>query len=714
MSHRRRFLAGLFALAFLSVAPLALAPAEPVAPHAPHAPHTRGTHSLADETGLSASIDTIAPATLKSGERLRVTGRVTNNADYVWFDAQVYLSISPDPATTKDGLDEFARTSDEKIAEMIFTYGLFDEIGAVRAGEMKAYELSIPYSALQISGVPGAYHVGVSVLGRAAGQTRDVDADARTDTVISLLPEGPPDGQSTEVVTLIPVTAPVVRQANGDFVDDHLGMAVSYGGRLRNLMDFAAQATPDSLDLVVDPSLLTAIRDMAAGYVVRTLPEESADEPGAPGTAQREALDWLADFDAVTADQSLSLMPYGNPATSELVEARLPRVADSSVRASRRFAFDNGLAATIVDWQNNGSSTRRGLSSARQAGSTIHVVSQDTLMHLMPEDDNGYPPPIVSVATKRGPLTALVTRADIGGEQFDSALSALDFRQDLLAEATVRAISSTKEPTSIIAAPFRWDPGISAGSTDLTSLSTSSTLSVGSLLGVTLRAPVRYTGPVQVSMRQPGVPAALAQAIGRLRSTGHVYVDLLTENRDATAVFDRQLATAASSAWQWQPGRGAALIRRTTRSMASQISQVTVTGPEFVALSGDSGQFPLTVTNGLDVAVTVTLNVVPHNPALTIRPVDPIELEAGQRLDIEVVSRAEGSGLTSVQARLSTTTNDRRFGDAWDFDIRATKIGLAIWIFMGVLGATLFSSAAVRIVKRARAGGFKARGEALR
>jgi hypothetical protein len=66
--------------------------------------------------------------------------------------------------------------------------------------------------------------------------------------------------------------------------------------------------------------------------------------------------------------------------------------------------------------------------------------------------------------------------------------------------------------------------------------------------------------------------------------------------------------------------------------------------------------------------------------------------------------------VTAVRARLATT-GDRQFGNAWDFDVRATRIGVAIWILLGVLMATLFGGAAVRIGKRVRGGGFRPRGQ---
>jgi hypothetical protein len=105
------------------------------------------------------------------------------------------------------------------------------------------------------------------------------------------------------------------------------------------------------------------------------------------------------------------------------------------------------------------------------------------------------------------------------------------------------------------------------------------------------------------------------------------------------------------------------------------------------------------VTNGLDEAITVRLDVKPQNPALKIDPIDAVELAAGQRRDVQVTSRTEGSGLTQVQVRLSTP-DDRLFGVPWNFNVRATQFGLIIWIAMGAGAAVLFGAALLRIYAR--------------
>ncbi|MDQ3484015.1 MAG: DUF6049 family protein, partial [Actinomycetota bacterium] len=119
-------------------------------------------------------------------------------------------------------------------------------------------------------------------------------------------------------------------------------------------------------------------------------------------------------------------------------------------------------------------------------------------------------------------------------------------------------------------------------------------------------------------------------------------------------------------------------------------------------------RFPLTITNGLTESVTLRVNVRAKNPALRIDPIEELVLEPGQSRDIEVTTRSDSSGLTPVRVRLSTV-DGRTFSAPWEFDVRATQIGVAIWVVMAVGGAILVGTVAFRLVRRIRTHGLHPR-----
>lgn len=663
-----------------------------------------GLTDLETETGLSMVITSMSSRGLAPQRPLRLAGTVTNTGDHPWTDAKVYLSIASEPAISKAGLDAFAADEDG-FGTTINDLGLFDQIGRLDPGSRTSWHLAVPFQRLPL-GSAGVYQVGATLLASNA-EGRDQVADARIGTTIPYLTADLARPRPTAVVTLIPLTAPVVRRADGTFVDDSLATLVSSGGRLRNVVDLAARAPPKSLELVVDPALRQAVQDMAKGYAVQSLDEQTQGIDARAGTGQLDAAAWLDDLEKLRQSQRIALLPWGNPASSSLADAELPGVVDAAVVSSQRYASEQFFNQSVVDWQNNGATTRRGLAVSRRAGAAVHVVSEDSLPALSNGQPGTYPPAQVTVNTQPGPLTAVVARSDIGGEPFTSSLTAVEFRQAIMAEATVRSLGEENLSTSVIAAPFNWDPGMSS-LVDLAAGYHYPTVAAESLSVLAQRLPRLYQGSVQLSSRQPALSTAVLDAIKGLRDTGRVYTDLLTEHRKVAMSFDQQLAESGSSVWRWQPKRGAALTHQLSRRMAGQVSQVSLTGPAFVAMSSSSGPFPLTVSNGLDVAVTVNVSVDPLNKALQITPIETLHLGPGQSRDIQVQSKADGSGLTQVRARLSTASG-RPFGRPLDFNIRATQIGLAIWVAMGVGLVALFLSAARRIYKRARGEGFQTR-----
>lgn len=663
---------------------------------------------LERETGLSVSIEEISPVALTPGEPLTLSGAVTNFGSTHWRDVQVYLDIGTDPATTRPALTAFAE-SDTVVGTRILKYGLFAEIGRVPPGDASPYTLTLPFSRLPISDVSGVYHVGVGVVAQSQDPVR-VEV-ARTDTLMPLLPDKVNKADKltpTKVVTLIPLTAPVLRSSSGNFLDDSLAAAVSTGGRLSNVLQFAAQAPARSLQIVIDPALRDAVKDMASGYVVQTATEARRGRQGSPGSGQTAASDWLAALDAVAERQRLSLLAWGAPDASGLAAHQMPGVVDAGVMASRTYAASNQLNDALFGWQTNGASTRRGLLVNRRSGTSVQVVSEDSLTRLAPGDN--YPPALVRLPSRLGPLTTLVVRSDVAGEPMVAGTSAIAFRQNLLAEATVRSLSDYPGAhCAVFAVPFRWDPGPAGGEVDLSGAYTYPSVETSTADRVSLRNPTPYVGPVEIATPRPPMSSGVLSAIASLRDHGRALTGILSDRKRATVDLNEQLGVAGSAAWKWHPRAGKAMIRQQAALLADQLSKVTVTGPTFVALSSKSGPFPLTVTNGLDVPITVQLNVKPQNPALKIEPIEAVALAAGQRRDVSVSVRADGSGVTPVRVRL-TTLDDRPFGATWDFSVRTTQFGLVIWIAMGAGAAVLFGAAVLRIYRRIRESRGGARG----
>jgi hypothetical protein len=666
------------------------------------APHLASTPSRQ----LSATIDSISP-TIRSTRQLRLTGRLINPGHVDWLDAQVYLEVSSEPARTLTDLNRLAATADQDgFGTTIYKIGLFDVVGDIGPGQIRPYRLKVPFSALPISGDAGVYRVGIRVFaGTSAG--RDDDA-AHASTLVPLLPISRSAIVPVQTVTLLPLTAPVKRLGDGPFADDSLADSLSFHGRLYNVLAWALKAPPDSVQVVVDPALLSAVSAMSHGYRVRS------SQPGhktVPGHGQAAAATWLLNFDSLVDQQHVLLMPWGSPAANSLLTNRLPGPVEAAVSASKAYLTANPFGTAVTGWLPDGSSGQKALTVLHHAGASLQIIAQSSLPGLASEHPAPrFLPSLVDVSLRRQRVPVLVTSTDLAGTPTTRTTSALQFRQRLISDAAVRSLEGDTHQIRVTALPFRWNPGVIGAEQGLGDAFALPVLVSQSAIGAADQPARLYRGSVRPTPSpHPGLSALVVAAIRTLHVQGGDLSAILVP-ASAHSAFEHTLAMAGSNEWRAFPRVGAELIAQQAALAHAQLAKVTVTGPPFVAMSSASGRFPLTITNGLSQAIVVRLDVAPEDPALAIGQLQTIQLPAGDRRDIQVVATATGSGVTSVHARLETATQ-RPFGHAWRFDVRATQIGLVIWVVMAIGGAVLFGAAGYRIVQRLRGHG-PARGAA--
>jgi hypothetical protein len=695
MSRRGRAaaIAPLLSVAF-PVAAVGIAPAYGDLPRSPKP----ASHAAPAPRRLIATIDDVSPR-MRRDHDLTVSGRLTNPSRVDWLDAQVYLEISPEPARTLRGLNDFAAVPQSQgFGNGVYSSGLFDEAGDVPAGKSRPFEVTVPYSDLPISGKPGVYRVGVKVVaGTSAG--RDPALASHASTVVPLLPRKPSNLHPVQTLTLLPITAPVKRLLNGAFTDDSLAAAISFGGRLYNVLAWALKAPPETLQVVVDPALLTALDNMSHGYRVRP-PGPAAES--LPGTAQDAAVTWMLNFGRLSSQQHVMVLPWGVPAANSLLANQIPGPVVSAVRASETYIDNNPFGTAVAGWLTDGGSGLPAISAINRAGAGLQIVAQSSLPALSSghQVTRGLPSVVmVKAGARRVPV--LVTATKLAGYQTTSTTSAVQFRQRLIADAAVRSISGDLSQVRVTALPFRWNPGTRGSEEGLDSAFALPIVVPQSAIGAADRPAPLYTGPIRPGPDSVDLAPVVLTAIRSFHESGAPLAAILRPARPAISSYEHSLAMAGSYEWRAFPLLGQALIHRQTGLAARQLAKVTVTGPPFVAMSSTTGRFPLTVTNGLDQDISLHLAVMPEDPALNISPLGDIAVPAGERRDIQIVSTAEGSGVTSVRARLATP-EDVPFGRPWRFDVRATQIGLVIWVVMGVGGVILFGAAGFRIVNRVR------------
>jgi hypothetical protein len=104
-----------------------------------------------------------------------------------------------------------------------------------------------------------------------------------------------------------------------------------------------------------------------------------------------------------------------------------------------------------------------------------------------------------------------------------------------------------------------------------------------------------------------------------------------------------------------------------------------------VTLSSSSGGFPLTIINNTadDIHVGVTLES--SNPALDLPAVKAVNIAAGERHTLTVNIDLGRQSTTQLTARL-VTVDGTTIGTPAVFNVRSSKIGVVLWVAIGLAG----------------------------
>ncbi len=618
-----------------------------------------------------------------------------NGSAETWTNVQVYLNIDPTPVTTHARFAEIAATDPNVgFGTGPTDRGSYAQIDMIGPGTSKRFALRVSMDKLPPLKKSGVYHVEIRVLG-TDDQGRDSVADARAATFMPLM-QGTPAQNTTPVLLLWPLTAPVHRWPDGSFMDDSLGPLIAPGGRLADIVELARRAPRAAVQVLVDPAVFDAVTQMAKGYRVRTMADQNVHHRGQRGPYRRDAQAWLRGLGRLSARGQVVATPYATPDASTLTAKDLGSLVTTTVNQAKRVALPQGWPTDILGWTADGLMIRRTATELLEAGAQTVVLSDQSLI-----DSSEPRPPYITFGTRNGDGTAIVTRTTLAGRPITAATDPSDLARELLDEATVSSLSSSSPSALVVATPSTWDPGPAADATKIFDVYKATWLAPTTVPSVESGKPTRYNGPIRP---QPEPSAALSArhlvALQSFNRDGRTFAALAASTAISTDTA-QDLSLAASAYWRLDPEAGQRLVDLEAERAQRRLQAVTVSGPGLVALSSSSGRFPLTVTNRLSVPVTLKLVTQTTNSELDLRTVAKVTVEPNQRRDIDVFGSARNSTVSTVTVHLSTLTG-REFGRPWVFDVRTTQYGLLIWLTMVAGAIVLFGTAGWRVFKRVR------------
>lgn len=660
---------------------------------------------------LAVTIRSMAPAVVPRRGSVTLTGTITNRSDSAWTDLNVYLLMSAEPIRTSGGLA--AATATEETTEVgarITTPGLYAEAPDLQPGESTDYVLSVPRSALPARR-PGVYWLGVHVLG-SDDRGRIDGADGRARTFIPLLDSE----ESLATLSLVlPLKGRVLRNRDG-----RLGNAgrwqqlLDEDGRLSRLLDLGRSSVGVPLTWVVDPAVLGAASSLATGDPPFDLgptdepaegggtgPGESPSPDGSGQDAERSddeptpealrAAAWLEDFVAQTEQHEVLTVPYGDLDVASALRQDHEGLYDRATALSAQTLEALGVRGAPVVAPPDGRMPNDALGRLDSSATLLldegAVAADDRLVRL-----------------RRGHLVVRASQAArTGGPGPTAPYDALALRQRILAEAAVHALAGEQQPL-VVTLPESWDPGEEWRSSAFFAALDQPWLRTVTLpFAIALATPGAYEGDLAYarSHRREELPEANLRASEELDGAGGVLAELLTRND----TVDDEVGTAALLASSFHarphPARAETRALRIADAVRGHLDEVRVESSPLVTMSSETGNFSVTVVNGLDEPVTVGISVETGTDDLDIRSPDLVSMGPGQRASVRLAVSARGTGVHSVSI-VPTTQDGRPLGAGTRIKVRSSQVGLVIWLIMGT-GAVVFVVAiGLRVARRVR------------
>ncbi|TCJ30613.1 hypothetical protein [Nocardioides jejuensis] len=684
----------------------------------------RSTAARTTATTASSTTDSATPTTLPLGVTMTglstavvpkdkaviVRGRVVNDSAETWTDINVYACTSGVPITSSHELDHAAQaTTDDVVCGRT---AVFTTIDSLAPGASAAYRLKVDRDRLGIGDRPGVYWFGVQALGSSA-EGRDSVADG---TVRTFLPQvgdtavRPFDRAAFSLV--LPIRARTLHTADGRLANaDTWARDLAPQGRLSNVLALAASAPAGDATLLVDPAVVEAARQIAAGNPARDLgtathatddasadaTSDDAPQDDAGKAAAADAESWLRTFTTVAKRLPVLALPYGDldvagashHDTRALTRARQESdavFADLDVATTPAIVPPNGLLPAEARTQADGATV---------------IVSSTALPEDLAEAD------AVPSAVTIGDQRVLVANSSLalGGPGPTDGSQALALRQRLLAEGLLRSGEGAVDP-ALVVLPHDADPGPR----------------ITHFFDQLDRPFVRMSGSLTASATAPAIDE-LAYPAGQLdreipRSTfaesdhltdlGQTLDRILPRNDgvgsaaarealSATSYFARDSSLAAAGL----QGTATANLGGAVSWFADRLASVDVAVPRFVILGSTEGPFAMTVTNDLTRSIRLGIRATTSG-GLDIRAPRTIDVPASSSRTVNLVAKTTEPGVHSL-VLVVTDEDGHPIRKSQDISIRSRDVGWVIWLIMGGGATLLFAAIVMRWRKRLRA-----------
>jgi hypothetical protein len=132
------------------------------------------------------------------------------------------------------------------------------------------------------------------------------------------------------------------------------------------------------------------------------------------------------------------------------------------------------------------------------------------------------------------------------------------------------------------------------------------------------------------------------------------------------------------------------------------LAGISITGTDFVTLSGRSGSLTVSLVNDLQVPVTVGLRARSDSAQVRVDTPKPMQLAAGQRTTVRLSATSRAVGVHQITLT-PVSESGEPVGTPLVFSLRTSDVGRWIWLVLGAGGALLAFAVVRRLVRRVAA-----------
>jgi hypothetical protein len=674
------------------------------------APDARAVQTAASSSSAAASvvIDSVSPQVAKPNATVTVSGTVANTSNQTLPGVSVILRSSASALASRADLTAYARGSlaaDTPVGNPVVVskalapratvpWKLSLSVRSIGIGQFGVYPLAVQAenSAGLVVGIqrtflpywPGARAAGVSQPLRIAW--------------IWPLMNAPQQGICTALTS------------------NSLATSLGSGGRLGTLLSVgAAYASKADLTWAVDPGLLSSASTMTHPYKVGPSTDCAG---GVSHQASTAAAQWLSGVRTAAAGQQIFTTPYDDVDVAALTHQGLDgdlRTAYSQGRSTATALLGDSTGSTSIAWPADGLADSSVLGNLAVNGiSTVVLASSE-----MPATGSVFTPDdaVTSTPTPAGTMMkVLLADSDLTSvlaTPVSSPAGAFAVSQQFLAQTAMIEAEDPQAARSVVVAPPRdWDPSSALASDLLSDTTSTQWLSPDTLSALAASADhasqAQRQAPPGNQISPSELSAAYLKKVGQLDNTMRSYQSILAQPQaQYLSRLSAGVAATESSAW-----RGSGAARQAGMAMLDQVSgyvadfdsKVQIINSGRATLAGSSGSLPVSIENGLRLAIRVRLQAtVPRNSRLTVNGYTPkglITVGAGQTETVRVSVHSGGVGNTTMDLRLYGQDGRPLPNGLATLSVQSTQFGNTLLIIIFAALGVLVLTAIARGIRR--------------